>query len=138
MTSDSLSDSDYRRLLEFRDGLRLFLKWSAGQAREVGLTAAQHQLLLVVRAHADAAGPTVGEIAAHLLVRHNSAVELVDRSVRSGLVERVADPIDHRVVRVSLTLSGRRHLAALSELHLAELGRLVPRLTPIWAGLSGG
>src|SRR2546423_727204 len=57
----SLHDSDYRRLLEFRDGIRRFLRWSEGEAAAVGLTAAQHQLLLAVRGHGTGRDPTIGE-----------------------------------------------------------------------------
>lgn len=138
MTADRLTDEDYRRLLELRDGLRAFLAWSGRQAGEVGLTPSQHQLLLAVRGHPDAADPTVSDIAGHLLLRHNSAVELIDRSVAAGLVEREADPVDGRVVRVRLTRSGREKLKALSELHLDELARLAPRMAPIWVGLGTG
>ena len=70
------------RLLEFRTGLRRFLHWSEEQARAAGLTAAQHQLLLAVRGHDG--GPTIGEVAEQLLLRHHSAVELVDRAERPG------------------------------------------------------
>lgn len=129
-------DGDYQELLRFRDGLRRFLRWSSDQAKAVGLTAGQHQLLLVLRGHHDPEGPTVGDVAAHLLVRHHSAVELVDRCERAGLVVRRADADDQRAVRVRLTGKGEEHLERLSELHLAELGRLAPRLAPIWADLG--
>ena len=131
-----LSDADYRRLLEFRDGLRRFLHWSEEQAKAVGLTASQHQLLLAIRGHDDPRGPTIGDVAGHLLLRHHSAVELVDRAQAAGLVTREPDPDDHRVVRLRLTRDGAARLAALSALHVEELRRLAPRLQPIWADLS--
>jgi DNA-binding MarR family transcriptional regulator len=96
-----LRDEDFARLLAFRDGLRRFLSWSESQAGAVGLTASQHQLLLAVRGHGSP--PSIGEVAGHLLLRHNSAVELVDRAVAAGLVERIGDDEDHRVVRLRLT-----------------------------------
>jgi DNA-binding MarR family transcriptional regulator len=133
---DDLTDADYRRLLDFRDGLRRFLRWSEDQAKAVGLTPAQHQLLLAIRGHDDPDGPTIGDVAHHLLLRHNSAVELLDRAQGAGLVERVVDEVDHRVVRLRLTRDGERRLAALTEQHLEELRRLGPRLRPLWAGLS--
>ena len=55
-----IDDDQYRTLLEFRTGLRSFLHWSEEQARAVGLSPAQHQLLLVVRAHPDPRGPPFG------------------------------------------------------------------------------
>jgi DNA-binding MarR family transcriptional regulator len=119
-----LTDAQYQELLAVRTALRRFLRWSEEQARAEGLTPAQHQLLLAVRGHADRRGPTIGEVADVLLVRHHSAVELVDRAVAAGLVRRVADRDDDRVVRLRLTESGTRRLRRLSALHLGELRRL--------------
>jgi DNA-binding MarR family transcriptional regulator len=97
-----LEQRDYERLLAFRTGLRRFLSWSGQQAEAAGITPAQHQLLLAVRGHPDPRGPTVGEIAGYLLVRHHSAVELIDRAVVAGLVSRQTDSADARTVRVAL------------------------------------
>src|SRR3954454_12804585 len=131
-----LSDSDYRMLLEFRDGLRRFLRWSENEAVAVGLTPAQHQLLLVIRGHEGDAAPTIGDVAEHLMLRHHSVVELVDRAESSGLVVRVPDRDDRRVVRLTATALGTRRLRQLSEAHLEELRRLSPRLRPLWADLK--
>lgn len=129
----TLTDAEFERLLGFRDGLRRFLRWSEEQAHRAGITPAQHQLLLAVRG--SAAPPSVGELAGHLLLRHHSTVELVDRAVSAGLVERLTDEADHRVVRVRLTAKGERRLNALSEAHLEELSRLGPRLGALWREL---
>jgi DNA-binding MarR family transcriptional regulator len=130
------SDEDYRRLLELRTGLRRFLRWSERQAEAAGLTPAQHQLLLAIRGHPDPRGPTVGDVAEYLLLRHNSAVGLVDRAEAAGLVARRGDADDQRVVRLRLTAMGSRRLRQLSEAHLEELARLAPRLRALWAGLD--
>jgi DNA-binding MarR family transcriptional regulator len=132
----SLSDAEYQRLLEFRDGLRRFLHWSETQATSTGLTPAQHQLLLAIRGHSGPQDPTIGDIAAHLQLRHHSAVGLVDRAEDAGLVQRSSDPDDQRVVRLTLTPLGRRRLERLSALHLEELRRLSPKLRPVWADLD--
>jgi DNA-binding MarR family transcriptional regulator len=129
-----LSDADFERLLGFRDGLRAFLRWSEEQARSVGLTAPQHQLLLAVRGH-PGGEPSIGDIAEHLLVRHHSVVELADRAVRAGLVRRVTDEHDHRIVRLRLTRAGDARLTALSAAHLEELSRLRAQLTSLWRDL---
>jgi DNA-binding MarR family transcriptional regulator len=130
-----ITDNDYERLLQFRIGLRRFLQWSEEQAGAVGVTPMQHQLLLAVRGHRDPRGPTIGEVAEALLVRHHSAVGLVDRAEAAGLVRRRTDERDQRIVRLSLTARGRRSLGRLSARHLEELGRLRARLHPIWDGL---
>jgi DNA-binding MarR family transcriptional regulator len=131
-----LDDADYRRLLEFRTGLRRFLHWSEEQAQKAGLTAAQHQLMLAVRGHDGGQGPTIGDVAGYLMLRHHSAVGLVDRAVRSGMVERHEDPQDRRVVRLRLTAQGERTLQQLSALHLEEIKRLAPRIQEISQGLE--
>jgi DNA-binding MarR family transcriptional regulator len=123
-----LTQRDYTSLLEFRTALRRFERWSEEQAREVGLTATQHQLLLAVKGHPDGRGPTMSEIAEYLTVRHHSAVGLVDRAEGAGLVTRVRDADDSRAVRLALTELGEQRIGELSELHLAELGRLAPIL----------
>jgi DNA-binding MarR family transcriptional regulator len=128
MPEDHFSDSDYRRLLRFRTELRRFLHWSEEQAEGMGLTAAQHQLLLAVRGVDDPDGPRVGDVAEALLLRHHSAVGLVDRAAEAGLVRRVVDRSDHRVVRLRLTAKGRSKLARLSHRHAEELERLTAGL----------
>ncbi len=125
-----LSDDDFARLLALRDGLRRFLHWSEHEARAVGLTPAQHQLLLAVRGHGGP--PSIGDIAEHLLLRHHSVVELIDRAERAGLVQRYDDARDQRVVRVRLTPAAERKLTALAAAHLEELTRLRGRFTALW------
>jgi DNA-binding MarR family transcriptional regulator len=129
-------DIDYGRLLEFRTGLRRFLRWSEDQAAAEGLTGAQHQLLLAVRGSDEPGGPTISTVARALLLKHHSAVGLVDRAADAGLVERVTDADDHRVVRLRLTPLGARRLRALSAAHVEELRRLAPRVRPLWADLE--
>jgi DNA-binding MarR family transcriptional regulator len=123
-----LTQRDYTTLLEFRTALRRFERWSEEQARQVGLTSAQHQLLLAIKGHTDDRGPTIGEVAEYLTVRHHSAVGLIDRAEQAGLVVRVRDSVDSRAVRLALTALGSRRIAQLGELHLTELGRLAPFL----------
>ena len=132
----TLTDEDYRRLLEFRTGLRRFLHWSEDAAAAAGLTAAQHQLLLAIRGSRDPAGPTIGDVAAALLLRHHSVVGLVDRATDAGLVRRRVDRDDHRVVRLQLTAAGTRRLEQLTSAHLAELGHLASQLRPLLDVLS--
>jgi DNA-binding MarR family transcriptional regulator len=132
----TLEQRHYEQLLDFRTGLRRFLRWSAEQAAAAGVTPAQHQLLLAIRGHPDPAGPTIRDVAGYLLVRHHSVVELVDRAVAAGLVQRYQDTGDSRAVRLRLTPEGTERLARLSELHLEELKRFAPQLEPLWDGLD--
>ena len=131
-----LSDSDFERLLAFRNGLRRFLRWSEHQAKAAGLTGAQHQLLLAIRGSGEP--PSIGDLAHQLLLRHHSVVELVNRAEAAGLVERLHHDADHRIVRIRLRNEGERKLALLSSTHLEELSRLRTQLSALWDDLPEG
>jgi len=130
-----IRDVQYQRLLSFRVGLRRFLKWSSEQASNAGLTPLQHQLLLAIRGHQGAKPPSIGELADYLVERQHSVSGLVDRAASAGLVKRVADLDDRRVVRVSITPKGRAKLEALAAITIEELKRFGPSLRPVWHGL---
>lgn len=122
-----LTDDEYAKLLAFRARLRRFLRQSDQRAAQVGLTTAQHQLLLAVRGHLDTRGPTIGEVADYLCTRHHSAVQLIDRAEQLGLVIRVqSDDSDRRIRRIRLTVEGEEKLALLSRANLDELRGIVP------------
>jgi DNA-binding MarR family transcriptional regulator len=128
VTTVGLPDDVYAQLLTLRTDLRRFERWSAEQAQSAGLTPMQHQLLLAIRGHPDPSGPTIGEVADYLLLRHHSAGGLIDRADTAGLVRRVRDSHDHRVVRLQLTEAGSDRLESLTAAHLDELQRLAIRL----------
>ena len=132
-----LTLDDYENLLAFRVSLRRFLYWSETQARAAGLTPAQHQLLLAVKGHREEHGPTIGDLAGYLMLRHHSAVELVDRAEAGGLVERWGDDADRRVTRVRLTAEGEARLTRLAPAHLDELQNLAPVLDKLVLGWTG-
>lgn len=119
-----LPDEDYRRLLAFRTELRDFLRWSEEAAHEAGLTPSLHQLLLVVRGDGRPEGPTIGDAAEKLHVRHHSMVELAQRAEDAGLLRRARDERDHRRIRLQLTDAGRVRLAVLTRAHLPRVEAL--------------
>ena len=134
----ALSDRQFAELLAFRVALRRFLAWSEAAAVDAGLTPAQHQLLVAVRGHGAAEGPTISDLAGYLLIRHHSAVGLVDRVEALGLVARHADPADQRAVRVRLTSAGRATVEGLARTHLEELRRVEPALRSLLEGVADG
>jgi DNA-binding MarR family transcriptional regulator len=131
-----MSDADYERLLGVRTALRRFQQWSEAQARSQGLTPAQHQLLLTIKGHPDPQGPSMGEIADYLCIRHHSTVELVNRAETAGYVVRRPDPDNARVVRVVLSRSGDAKIRLLSPAGLDELSLLAQLLVDL-AAYSG-
>ncbi len=124
MTVDLLTQQDFERLLEFRVTLRRFQRWSEDQAQAAGLTHVQHQLLVAVKGHPGGVPPTVGDLAGYLLLRPHSTVELIDRAEAAGLVQRMRDAEDGRVVRVRLTAEGDQILQKLTRAHLERLYEL--------------
>ena len=119
-----LTQQDFERLLEFRVTLRRFQRWSEDQAQEAGLTQVQHQLLVAIKGHPGGRPPAVGDLAGYLLQRPHSTVELIDRAEAAGLVQRMPDADDGRVVRVRLTAAGERVLRKLTRAHLERLHEL--------------
>jgi DNA-binding MarR family transcriptional regulator len=128
-----LSHEDYQNLLAFRSALRRFLQWSQDKAAEAGLTPAQYQLLLAVKGHDGDEGPTVGGVAGYLLLRPQSAVELIDRAEGAGFLQRWQDGDDRRVIRIQLTPDGEHRLAQLVSAHIDELRQLAPILDHVVA-----
>ena len=120
--------SDYQALGQFRYQIRRFLHFSEAAARNEGLEPQQHQLLLAIKALDKEDGPTVGDLAEYLMVRHHSAVGLVDRLAERNLVERVRGQEDRRQVRVRLTGDGENKLRRLSAMHREELRSSGPLL----------
>jgi DNA-binding MarR family transcriptional regulator len=133
-----LTDADYERLAELRYSLRGFLHWSAQRAREAGITPTQHQLLLTIRSSRTPRGATIREVAEVLLIRHHSAVGLVDRAQEAGLITRERDPEQQSVVHLKLTEWGAVTVSSLSAVHLRELTQLAPTMQALLAALTEG
>jgi DNA-binding MarR family transcriptional regulator len=122
--ADSFRDADYAALAQFRYELRKFLAFSESAAREEGLTSHQHQALLAIKGFSQDHPLSVGDLAKYLLIQNHSAVELVDRMTRLGLLQRAADPDDGRRILVRLSAEGERRLKRLSKAHLQELNAI--------------
>nr|WP_166467449.1 MarR family transcriptional regulator [Bradyrhizobium symbiodeficiens]QIP06447.1 MarR family transcriptional regulator [Bradyrhizobium symbiodeficiens] len=121
--SRTMHDADYAALAQFRYQIRSFLAFSEKAAAKEGLTPTQHQALLGIKGFVRPGPASVGDVARFLLIRHHSAVELVDRLAKLGLVSRLADPDDARRVHLKLTKKGEQKLRALSRKNLEELRR---------------
>src|ERR1700750_1061623 len=83
-------------LAEFRYRLRRFMSFSEVASEAAGISAQQYQLLQVIASVPSEVASSITYVAERMMLKHNSAVELIDRAERSGLVRRVADENDHR------------------------------------------
>jgi DNA-binding MarR family transcriptional regulator len=114
---------DYKALAQFRYQLRIFLAFSENVAERHGLTPQQHQALLGIKGFVDPGPAAVSDVAQFLLIRHHSAVELVNRMEKRGLIRRASDPADGRRVHLKLTAKGEAKLQAISRMNVGELRR---------------
>jgi DNA-binding MarR family transcriptional regulator len=133
------ADSSYpllAALAEFRFELRSFLHFSERAAVDAGLHPQQHQLLLQVAGASTGKTVTVAYAAERLGLKHNSTVELVDRSEREGLLARTEDSSDKRRSILRITRKGRNLLGRLTESHARELNELGPRLAQVLKQIS--
>lgn len=118
----SLPMERYAQLAAFRHSLRRFLHFSESASEKAGVTMQHYHALLALR---NAAEPmTINDLARELVIRHNSAVGLVDRLAEQGLLVRKRSRDDARKVLLQLTEKGARVLERLARLHLDELARV--------------
>lgn len=115
-------------LAEFRFRLRTFLHFSEQAATRANLHPQQHQLLLQIAGAPEGTVTTIAYAADRLGLRHNSVVELANRSVAEDLLCRTEDTADRRRVILSVTPKGRQVLESLSDHHARELRELAPEL----------
>jgi DNA-binding MarR family transcriptional regulator len=116
-----------RTLADFRYEMRKFLQFSEKAALSAGLQPKQYQLLLQVAAAPRHTTMTIAYLAERLGLKHNSAVELVDRSEKEGLVARLEDSADRRRTILHVTRRGSQLLGKLAGQHAQELNEAAPR-----------
>jgi len=128
----ALTQADYEMLAAFRQTLRKFQHESDDNVRAAQLTPQQHQALLVLKGgYPGVHEITVTDLADALLVKHHSAVELVWRLVKAGLIARRKSEEDRRRVMISITPAGEEILVSLSEANLSVLQSAAPVLAQL-------
>ena len=128
-----LTTRDYAQLASFRHALRGFLRFSEAAAAQEGLTSQHYQAMLILRGWPDGEPVSINDLAQQLLIKHNSAVGLVDRLANEGLVVREPSTVDRRKVELRLSPRGRQVLAKLAAMHRDELRRIGPIMKRFFA-----
>jgi DNA-binding MarR family transcriptional regulator len=116
-----ISEAEYQAMAELRYRIRLFLRESDAAARSAGLEPQQYLMLLAIRGLPDGNSAKIRSLADSLLIKHHSAVELVDRLERRGLVRRSRGREDRRQVLVSLLPRGHRVLDRVVKQRIGEV-----------------
>jgi DNA-binding MarR family transcriptional regulator len=74
--------------------------------------------------------PTMGELSTCLELPLSTATRIIDWLVRGGLVERVPDPTDRRMVRVRMSAAGQQYFQISMEFNRQRLINLLENFTP--------
>src|SRR5262249_32697927 len=119
---------DYHALADLRYQIRRFLRIREVAAREAGVEPQQYLMLLQIKGLEGREATTVGVLAERLQIRHHAAVQLVDRLVRRGMVERRPHGHDRRAVTVWLRPAGEKLLRRLASYSVEELTVEGPQL----------
>lgn len=130
-----------RHVVEIEDLLRSVGQIIKKRGRDIlgnfDITNPQFDALLVLR---DFGELTMGELCGKMFLACSTATDLIDRMERNGLIERVRDTADRRVIRLRVLPKGnsiidevlearRSYLATtLSELDVADKERLIQSL----------
>jgi|JRYL01.1.fsa_nt_gb DNA-binding MarR family transcriptional regulator len=123
----------YETLASFRQALRRFLAFSEQAAEAAGLSPQQYQALLAIKGAPGRSELGIREIADRLMIRHHTAVELVDRLEKNGFVARARSKTDARRVEVRPTAKTEQIMNRLAAAHLRELKGIRPALEHLLA-----
>jgi DNA-binding MarR family transcriptional regulator len=130
-----------RHVVEIEDLLRSVGQILKKRGRDIlgnfDITNPQFDALLVLREYGEL---TMGELCGKMFLACSTATDLIDRMERNGLIERVRDTADRRVIRLKVLPKGnavidevlevrRSYLATiLAELDVTEKERLIQSL----------
>ena len=91
------------------------------------VTASQLEALMLL--HQAGSAVSMHQLAEAQAITPSSATQLVDRLVRMGLVERLREDEDRRLVRVQLSEAARQRFEEMMRLHLRSLAVITEQLS---------
>ena len=104
---------------------KLLLQHSLESHEERAATIMQYSALKILNTTLDC---TVGDIAKQLYLSKSSATQLIERLVKAGLVERIHDTQDRRLVRLHVTEQGKQTVAALKKKFIEKMSTVLSRI----------
>ena len=105
-----------------------FVRAREQAVRADGLEPLQYQFLALISPNANGNKPNISAVAHQLGMHHHRAVELVDRLVKRGLVERRRGKEDRRHVFLHVTAPGKKLLRRLVVREHADVRQFAPEL----------
>lgn len=70
----------------------------------------------------------VGDLAEFLQLSKSSATQLIERLVKMGLVKRISDKQDRRVIRLTITSKGEDEFVALKKKIMEKMNRFLSKI----------
>lgn len=104
---------------------KLLLQHSIESAEERTATLMQYSALKYLTTTAKS---TVGDIARHLHLSKSSATQLVERLEKMGLLTRIHDTTDRRVVQLTITAKGQEAAANLRRKFIDKMSKLFAKI----------
>lgn len=74
-------------------------------------------------------GLRMSELSQRMMVTGGNITALTEQLQSEGLIERLSDPVDRRVTRVSLTQTGRKRFSEMATAHEHWVGELTNKLS---------
>jgi len=108
---------------------KLMRKILQEEAVREGLTFNETSLLFFVNANGKA---NVTTLAKYLDVSKSSVVEMIDKLVRNGFLERTKDVKDRRVTYVTITDRGRAVLETVREKYKETINKVLSEVNASW------
>ncbi len=91
------------------------------------ITPPQFNALLILRNHGNL---TIGELGEKMYLACSTATDLIDRMERNGLVERVRDQNDRRVIRLHVKEKGTEMVGAVMAARIRYLSGVLEQISP--------
>jgi DNA-binding MarR family transcriptional regulator len=94
-------------------------------SRNDGISRVQGIVLTIAGHHE---GLSIKDVAERMGISGSAATQLVDLSVREGFLSREVDPHDRRVMRITITPSGRNRLEDFRKVHIGAMRDMLAAL----------
>ena len=99
---------------------------TSSHGQQIGVSRAQAEMLFMIKLHKL---NSVGELATALEITSGAVTQVIEGLVQDGLLARVRDEQDRRIVHIEFTAEGESKFRELRRHHLSNITRLLEPLT---------
>ena len=77
----------------------------------------------------DQSNVTIGDLAEFSQLSKSSATQLIERLVKMGLVKRISDSKDRRIIRLAITTKGEKEFIILKKKIMEKMNRILSKIS---------